>query len=63
LVIKGGNGLTCSLVPQVLDPLVKHTDFKRHMTSKNQIKKLALEAVSAIAIVRSNDRNKVGHKL
>ena len=33
------------------------------MTSKNQIKKLALEAVSAIAIVRSNDRNKVGHKL
>ena len=57
------NGLTCSIVPQVLDPLVKHTDFKGHMTSKNQIKKLALEAVSAIAIVRSNDRNKVDHEV
>ena len=33
------------------------------MTSKNQIKKLALEAVSAIAIVRSSDRNKVDHEV
>jgi len=53
------DGLTFSIVPQVLNPLVRHTDFKGQMTSKNQLKRLAFEAVPSIAMVSSKDKNRV----
>lgn len=54
---KSQDGLNCTIVPEVLDILVSHTDFKGKITSKNKFKELVFNNIPYLSSVQSKKEN------
>ena len=54
---KSQDGLNCTIVPEVLDILVSHTDFKGKITSKNKFKELVFNNIPYLSSVKSKKEN------
>jgi hypothetical protein len=54
---KSQDGLTCTIVPEVLDPLVSYADFKGKITSKNRFKELIFNNIPYLSSIKSKKEN------